>query len=79
MNTPDYTDLDKLITEAVANGFNTAAKMMATPDLKAAAGKHADAQSPDWRVVDRRLQAMRKKGAITFDKHGREWRPVAAS
>ena len=70
----DYTNLDAAILKRLPTNFNC---------LQAALSDQADALAkPDWsgrkqgwRVIDRRLQAMRKKGLIRFEKS--EWHCAA--
>ncbi|MFA7557199.1 MAG: hypothetical protein WCZ20_05300 [Hydrogenophaga sp.] len=60
-----YAEIDDLILKAIGAGRNTFCALLSGPAVRQAAAA-ADSQAEDWRVVDRRLQALRKKGAITY-------------
>lgn len=49
-----YDDLDKKLIKAIDDGYNTFGRF---------SGRMA---STDWRLIDRRLQALRKAGAIEY-------------
>jgi len=63
----DYSELDAAIMARLPTNFNVLQSA-----LKSMADKFAKADGrgdvPGWRVIDRRLQAMRKKGHIKFVK-----------
>ena len=63
----DYTALDRAII-----AYITAGKATFT-GLTAAVAEHSDAlarddAAPGWRIVDRRLQALRKAGQIRYKR-----------
>lgn len=65
-----YSKLDRLIIEHIQAGYNTfgllqGGKVLAEAKLHA---KIVDSRGDDnaWRVIDRRLQALRKRGLILF-------------
>lgn len=67
-----YAKLDALILERIArpNGA-TLTELQASETICTEAERIADATGrPDWRIIDGRLQDMRKQGLIRF------WRPV---
>lgn len=65
----DYTEFDKKILALIGDGLNTTAASLN-------AALHADAEAlvttagDEFRVVDRRLQALRKKGVIAWERRG---------
>ena len=64
----DYTDFDKKMLALIGAGTNTAAALTAA--LEADAKPFMNQPKEEFRVVDRRLQALRKKGAITWERRG---------
>lgn len=68
----DYTALDGAIIDRVAKGcvgFTT---------LCGAVAKHSESlagndKAPAWRIVDRRLQALRKAGRIRYQRKPEGW------
>lgn len=76
MRGADYTELDDAIVDAVQRGVGSfthlsgvhavrnAAKTLAMASPKDRRGEHR----PVWRFVDSRLQALRKKGVITYSR-----------
>ncbi|SFF33500.1 hypothetical protein [Paracidovorax wautersii] len=64
----DYTDFDKKMLALIASGENTAAAL--TTALDAEAKPLMNQPKEEFRVVDRRLQALRKKGLITWERRG---------
>lgn len=64
----DYTAFDKKMLALIADGTNTAAAL--TTALDADAKPLMNQPKDEFRVVDRRLQALRKKGVITWERRG---------
>ena len=64
----DYTEFDKKLLELLDNGTNTAAAL--TNALDAQAKLLMGQPGDEFRVVDRRLQALRKKGLISWTRRG---------
>lgn len=62
----DYTYLDMLIQESVASGNNTFAKIDTGEVHKQAKLLEQQIKSEAFRIIDRRLQALRKKGLIKY-------------
>lgn len=62
----DYTYLDMLIQERIAAGNNTFSKIDGGEVYKQAQWLEGQVNSPAFRIIDRRLQAMRKKGLIKY-------------
>lgn len=62
----DYTEFDKKMLALIAAGTSTAAAL--TTALDADAKPLMNQPKDEFRVVDRRLQAMRKKGEITWER-----------
>lgn len=73
----DYTHLDALLLESIQRckcTFGELSSRFETEfDQVAPKGRHGEATG--WRLIDRRLQALRKKGLIRFEKAG--WVSVA--
>lgn len=81
MSKPDYTAFDAELLRLIADGKN---QMMLLDNRKengrlfelakphcVRPGKYAEVE---WRIIDRRLQALRKKGVIRYN--GKVWEVV---
>ena len=70
----DYTDFEKLMLEKISSGCATASSLEAA--LLDQASLFASKQGEEFRVIDRRLQALRKRGDILCGRVGRDviWR-----
>ena len=70
MPTPvrDYTEFDKKMLALISAGTNSAAAL--TTALDADAKPLMNQPGEEFRVVDRRLQALRKKGVIAWERRG---------
>ena len=64
----DYTEFDKKMLALIDAGTNTAAAL--TTALDADAKPLMNRPKDEFRVVDRRLQALRKKGVIAWERRG---------
>ena len=64
----DYTDFDKKMLALIDSGTNTAAAL--TTALDADAKPLMNQPNEEFRVIDRRLQALRKKGLIAWERRG---------
>lgn len=71
MSKPDYTDFDALLLDQIRAGKTRMAQLeMHKPLLELAKPFCANTRTrsgyttPEWRVIDRRLQALRKAGTI---------------
>jgi hypothetical protein len=62
----DYALLDALIQERIAAGNNTFMLIDGGKVFKEASRLEAEINSAAFRIIDRRLQALRKKGFIKF-------------
>ncbi|KAA6001422.1 hypothetical protein [Pantoea sp. M_5] len=62
----DYTKMDMLIQERIAAGKNTFMKIDGGPVYEEASRLSEETGSPAFRIIDRRLQALRKKGLIKY-------------
>lgn len=62
----DYTYLDMLIQERIAAGKNTFMQIDGGTVYSEADRLAKEAGSPAFRIIDRRLQALRKKGLIKY-------------
>lgn len=64
----DYTDFDKKMLALIEAGTKTAAAL--TTALDAEAKPLMNQPKEEFRVIDRRLQALRKKGLIAWERRG---------
>ena len=66
----DYTEFDKKLMSRIEDGVRTAMRLslVLEADAKPMVGRPGE----EFRVVDRRLQALRKKGVIAWARRGRE-------
>ncbi len=64
----DYTDFDKKMLALIDAGTKTAAAL--TTALDADAKPLMNQPKDEFRVIDRRLQALRKKGVIACERRG---------
>ena len=64
----DYTDFDKKMLALIDAGTKTAAAL--TTALDADAKPLMNQPKDEFRVIDRRLQALRKKGVIAWERRG---------
>lgn len=76
MNRPDYTEFDKALLDLIANGHNTMAQLdSGKSGLRSLAAPFALASNnPTSRIIDRRLQALRKRGELLYT--GKVWARV---
>lgn len=71
----DYSQFDAALLAHIAAGKNTFLQLEHQTDLKAMAEPFCNRLTPPFRIIDRRLQALRKKGQIAYStKHG--WKLV---
>lgn len=71
-----YDEFDAALVGAIKNGADTMSALEGNKKLIALALPHCTKdpwgyETPAWRIIDRRLQALRKSGAIVF--HNRRW------
>jgi hypothetical protein len=64
----DYTDFDMKMLALIDAGAKTAAAL--TTALDAEAKLLMNQPKDEFRVVDRRLQVLRKKGVISWERRG---------
>ena len=64
----DYTDFDKKMLALIDAGTKTAAAL--TTALDAEAKPLMNQPNEEFLVIDRRLQALRKKGLIAWERRG---------
>lgn len=69
----DYTELDQAILAEIAKGNQKFDGL--SQALQSIAQKHCEGSrdAEPWRVIDRRLQALRKKNLIMFSKPQAHW------
>lgn len=71
MSKPDYTAFDALLLDQIRHGKTRLAQLsehkplldMAKPFCAPRPGSYPQ---PEWRIIDRRLQALRKAGKIKY-------------
>lgn len=65
MTKPDYSQFDALLLDAIKGG-RTSFSFLANhkPLIDLARPFCAGTDTPEWRIIDRRLQALRKAGKI---------------
>ncbi|MCB4361997.1 hypothetical protein [Quatrionicoccus australiensis] len=66
MATPDYSSLDAEILTQIAQSNRTYTALVSRLENEAKVFCTTPKQEP-WRVINRRLQALRKKGQIGFN------------
>ena len=66
MSKPDYSVMDELILTKIRNGYNTFAKIDGGDVYREAQRLQDETKTPAFRVIDKRLQALRKKGVIKY-------------
>ncbi len=73
----DYTHLDALLLKAIQRRQCTFGDLrnLLEAEFDKASPKDRHGDTTGWRVMDRRLQALRKKNQIRFEQAG--WVPVA--
>lgn len=76
MTKPDYSQFDAHLLSAISGGENRMAVLEQNRVLIELAkpfciNKPGSYPQPEWRVIDRRLQALRKAGKIIHD--GKAW------
>lgn len=64
----DYTELDNAICRHIQSATT---HPIYNADLNRQAAQITGGET--WRLIDRRLQAMRKAGRLSYDKHTRRW------
>ena len=68
----DYTELDRAIINRVAKGC-VGFSALCGAVLKHSKSLAANDKAPAWRIVDRRLQALRKAGRICYQRKPEGW------
>lgn len=71
MSKKDYTDLDKAIVAKISGGTITFTLICNAVDVQTR--PFVSFTSPGWRVVGRRLQALRKAGKIKYQRKPEGW------
>lgn len=80
----DYTELDTEVLHVLRDGGRTFTALMSMGKISAIANQFSDKTKggsihdivPEFRFLDRRLQALRKKGLIVFSAKSRKWELV---
>jgi hypothetical protein len=72
MAKPDYQEFDCALLAQIQAGCNAMMRLEYSPELQKLAAPHQDGgRTPVFRVIDRRLQALRKAGKVRWD--GKVW------
>jgi hypothetical protein len=72
MAKPDYQEFDRALLAQIQSGRNTMARLDDISILGTLADPHREnGRTPAFRVIDRRLQALRKAGKLRWD--GKVW------
>ena len=75
--TTNYTALDAAILQAIAQKSHTASSLQAelAPHIKTLlpSDDPRAVAAALWRTIDRRLQALRRRGFVRFDLAARGW------
>ena len=69
-----YAQLDAKLIEIIKSWDGTFSAIVTRADVAALTAPHETAKAGGWRVVDRRLQALRKAGKIAFSRDAGRWR-----
>jgi hypothetical protein len=64
----DYTEYDEKLLKSIREGYNTFSALDVHMDEE---NKKLQPVGDRWRIIDRRLTALKKKGIVVF--HGRKW------
>lgn len=70
MTPPDYTPFDDCLMTAIAGGRTTVQALISLLHFEATAIAPV---SPAFRTIDRRLQSLKKRKLVVFDKEARAW------
>ena len=62
--------------ELIRSGADTFNVLVVRRDINELAAPHETATTEAWRVVDRRIQALRKAGEIAFRRDAQRWEVV---
>lgn len=71
-----YAQLDAKLLELIRSGADAFNVLVVRRDINELAAPHETATTEAWRVVDRRLQALRKAGKIAFRRDAQRWEVV---
>jgi hypothetical protein len=76
---PDYAEFDAALLNAIDNGQNTLAQLEVNAQVRVQSQRHRVKDrfgdlTPYFRVIDRRLQALRKRGELLYT--GKVWARV---
>ena len=68
-----YAQLDAKLLEIIKSGDGTFNAIAPRADVSALTAPHETETAEGWRIVDRRLQALRKAGKIAFRRDTGRW------
>jgi hypothetical protein len=76
---PDYAEFDAALLNAIDSGQNTLAQLEVNAQVRVQSQRHRTKDrwgdlTPYFRVIDRRLQALRKRGELRYT--GKVWERV---
>lgn len=66
MSKTDYSVIDGLIIQKISKGANTFMKIDNGDVYREAHRLQDETKSPAFRIIDRRLQSLRKRGLISY-------------
>lgn len=73
MNQNDYSAIDAEILNLIKAGCNTFTALRVNEQLIALSKPFVTERTEDWRIIDRRLQALRKISKIRYCKSEQTW------
>ena len=74
----DYSAFDAELLHLIRTGVREFGALVGAPSLRKLASPFVTARAPEWRIIDRRLQALRKAGRIYYTPMN-GWRIVKES
>lgn len=77
MSKNDYTSLDAALIRLIKSGKTQFGMLVDSRLLRGLTAPFVTANSPEWRVIDRRLQALRRAGRIRFSRINGAWEVIA--
>ena len=71
-----YAQLDAKLLELIKSGIGAFGNLTVRRDVMELTVPHETSTTESWRIVDRRLQALRKAGKIAFCRNMARWEVV---
>ncbi len=66
MKNPDYSTFDQVLMDSIKEGCNTLSQLEFNSEIIREGAQFTSPRSMLFRIIDRRLQTLRKRGAIQF-------------